>query len=217
MFFCDPCAKENGWPMSMFKSSGRCEMCEKQAACSDIPSRQLPLPKPKLENTMEIINAKPITLVQQIANKFLLSTATVNAIIEMYNPSGVQQPPLLECDDWQRKDGGNVSTQGIGERRVVWNLFQYLASHDFYPHVYNDGDETEVIKEDDKILAAMNAIFAVDEAAVGMKHKDAKNWHDIVFIMGNSPEEVISDWHYYEDDRDGFNALMDAFKAEAYV
>lgn len=166
---------------------------------------------------MEIINAKPLTLIQQIADRFKLSTVIVEEIIKMYNPSGIQQPPLLACDDWQRKDGGTIIPRGIGERRVVWNLLQYLASHDFYPHIYNDGDENEVIEEEDKILAAMNAIFAVDECAVGMKHKAGENWHDIIFVLGNSPEEVVSDWHYFEDDNDGFKAIMEAFNAEDFV
>jgi hypothetical protein len=44
MFYCNPCAEECGWPQTMAKSSGRCEVCEKGAVCNDLPSRLLPMP-----------------------------------------------------------------------------------------------------------------------------------------------------------------------------
>lgn len=42
MFFCDPCKEKNGWPESIFKSYGRCEMCGKHAKCNEIHSAKLP-------------------------------------------------------------------------------------------------------------------------------------------------------------------------------
>ena len=45
MFFCDECADKKGWPKSLCKSCGTCEICGETASCSDIPSRALPLPK----------------------------------------------------------------------------------------------------------------------------------------------------------------------------
>ena len=45
MFYCDPCAEKNGWPMSLRRSQGKCEMCDKVDLCNDTPSSQLPLPK----------------------------------------------------------------------------------------------------------------------------------------------------------------------------
>lgn len=50
MFFCDACAKERGWPQSMFKSKGPCEMCGKVAVCNDVKSSALPLPKKEEED-----------------------------------------------------------------------------------------------------------------------------------------------------------------------
>lgn len=47
MFFCEPCREERSWPDSMFTSYGRCEICDKVAECNDVPSRYLPVPKPK--------------------------------------------------------------------------------------------------------------------------------------------------------------------------
>lgn len=42
MFFCDSCAKKCGWPSSIMKSHGKCEMCENVSVCNDVPSRYLP-------------------------------------------------------------------------------------------------------------------------------------------------------------------------------
>ncbi len=42
MFFCVKCEVKNGWPNSIFKSYGRCEMCGKSAECNDVPSKYLP-------------------------------------------------------------------------------------------------------------------------------------------------------------------------------
>lgn len=42
MFFCDPCADKNHWPVSLVTSYGQCEVCRKAAPCNDVPSRLLP-------------------------------------------------------------------------------------------------------------------------------------------------------------------------------
>jgi hypothetical protein len=45
MFYCDDCAKENGYPETIMKSQGPCECCGKVALCNDMPSSKLPKPK----------------------------------------------------------------------------------------------------------------------------------------------------------------------------
>lgn len=45
MFYCGKCADEREWPDSLFKSRGRCEICGQAAACNDVPSKYLPMPK----------------------------------------------------------------------------------------------------------------------------------------------------------------------------
>lgn len=45
MFYCTPCAKPRGWPETVSKSSGKCEICNKVAICNDLPSKLLPMPK----------------------------------------------------------------------------------------------------------------------------------------------------------------------------
>lgn len=42
MFYCEDCRKKNGWPESMCRSYGRCEVCGKTNVCYDIPSKFLP-------------------------------------------------------------------------------------------------------------------------------------------------------------------------------
>jgi hypothetical protein len=45
MFYCSDCAKKNGYPESICKSVGACELCGKIALCSDRASDTLPKPK----------------------------------------------------------------------------------------------------------------------------------------------------------------------------
>jgi len=45
MFYCSDCAKKNGYPESICKSVGACELCGKITICSDRPSSSLPKPK----------------------------------------------------------------------------------------------------------------------------------------------------------------------------
>ena len=44
MFYCEECAKKNGWPF-LAASRGPCEVCGRLRNCADIPSKNLPLPK----------------------------------------------------------------------------------------------------------------------------------------------------------------------------
>jgi hypothetical protein len=45
MFYCDDCANEYGYPESIMKSEGKCEICGKQKICNDVPSSCLPRPQ----------------------------------------------------------------------------------------------------------------------------------------------------------------------------
>jgi hypothetical protein len=45
MFYCNDCAKKNGYPETIFKSGGKCECCGSKAVCNEMPSSKLPLPK----------------------------------------------------------------------------------------------------------------------------------------------------------------------------
>lgn len=43
MFYCTPCQEKRDWPETIFKSTGKCEICGKSAVCNDMPSKYLPL------------------------------------------------------------------------------------------------------------------------------------------------------------------------------
>ena len=47
MFYCDPCAREREWPVSMARSLGRCELCKQKRVCNDVHTSKIPLPKDK--------------------------------------------------------------------------------------------------------------------------------------------------------------------------
>jgi hypothetical protein len=44
MFYCNKCAEEKGYPKSIAKSHGKCELCGNIAVCNDVPSSKLPEP-----------------------------------------------------------------------------------------------------------------------------------------------------------------------------
>ena len=45
MFYCERCAEKKDWPLSIFTSYGKCEICGIIDVCSDVQSSLLPLPK----------------------------------------------------------------------------------------------------------------------------------------------------------------------------
>ena len=45
MFYCNKCAKERGWQISLVKSFGNCDICGVQSECNDTPSKYLPIKK----------------------------------------------------------------------------------------------------------------------------------------------------------------------------
>lgn len=46
MFFCDTCRVKKGWPESLFKSRGPCEVCGHIEICNEVRSSNLPLDNP---------------------------------------------------------------------------------------------------------------------------------------------------------------------------
>lgn len=42
MFYCESCRKKKGYPESMNKSYGKCEICGNQAVCHEVASKHLP-------------------------------------------------------------------------------------------------------------------------------------------------------------------------------
>jgi hypothetical protein len=54
MFYCNKCAKENGYPETIFKSIGVCELCGHVTECNDMLSSELP---PKVDVNDKYINS----------------------------------------------------------------------------------------------------------------------------------------------------------------
>lgn len=128
----------------------------------------------------------------------------------------IHQPPALDIDALIYSDRPMPVRAKI-ERRIVWNLLQYLEANDWYVRAIWDGEEnvrTESAKD------AMELIFNLDEVSVrvakGRERVKGENWHGILLVLGNGTD-VLSDWNYTEGDPDGFNATMDGFDAEDYA
>jgi hypothetical protein len=49
MFYCKDCGDKYGYPESVGKSIGRCELCGALDECSDVPSSFLPMPKKQID------------------------------------------------------------------------------------------------------------------------------------------------------------------------
>ena len=122
----------------------------------------------------------------------------------------VRQAPVLDCDGGTRND---LNINGKIERRIVWNLLNTLAAAGFNVWGVDDGDGlNKSVRLDAR--AAMEAIFAVDDAWLYVKKPGRGNSEHGIKLVGGNGEEIISDWTYSTDDKDGFNAFMQGFKAE---
>ena len=56
MFYCNKCAEKKGYPITIGRSQGTCELCGSKASCNDMPSSKLPIPPtPKLNQEIEDI------------------------------------------------------------------------------------------------------------------------------------------------------------------
>jgi len=89
------------------------------------------------------------------------------------------------------------------EARIVQGMIRALKREGWLPTRVNDGgDELLTVKNEKE---AMDALFAVDEAAIGFSKGDAH--HSVYCVLGNGVD-VICDWNYSRGDVDGFNAAM---------
>lgn len=125
----------------------------------------------------------------------------------------ILQPPALDHDAMMLKRfDSKVSPDGRLERRIVWNLIAHLEREGFQIHsVYDGGETTRVYTGKD----AMELIFNLDVASLRF-FKGGHREHGVLLVLGNGID-IVSDWNYFHDDRDGFNAAMDAFDSELYA
>lgn len=110
--------------------------------------------------------------------------------------------------------GSAVSAEGRLERRIVANLIAHLEAKGFEVFGTWDGEQEERATN---AKEAMEFIFNLDEVSlrIGLKGS-GEDQHGILLILGNGID-IVSDWNYYADDRDGFNAAMDEFDAEEFA
>lgn len=117
--------------------------------------------------------------------------------------------PALAYDAMMLKRfGQKVSAQGVLERRIVWNLCAHMEEAGWKVQGVHDGDEfTECVDA----KAAMELIFDLDDAGLYFQKGSAE--HRVLLISGNGVD-MIGDWNYSLNDKDGFNAAMEAFDTE---
>lgn len=130
-------------------------------------------------------------------------------------PTTIIQAPKLTIDGDR-----TLHSQGIIERRIVWNLIAKLKAAGFTAVAVYDGEEYTAATD---AQAAMELIFNLDEASLRVIRSvdaeayaadpDSVNEHGILLVLGNG-EDIISDWNYSADDADGFNAAMDKIVME---
>lgn len=118
--------------------------------------------------------------------------------------------PALDQDALMaRKFGQQLDLRMKNERRIVFALLTYLETHGFeVRRVYDGDDYTECTTPKE----AMELIFNLDEVSVRVR-KSGFGEHGVLLIMGND-NDIISDWTFHDDDRDGFRAVMDAFDVD---
>lgn len=118
MFYCDNCAKENGYPIGIGKSYGKCELCGALNDCSDISSNVLCAYKSNdcFNTTIETNKVISIEQAQQSA----------------YMCCGENAPNLLIVTDvnWIQKRNdflANVSHNGEASHFAIINVLEWFS------------------------------------------------------------------------------------------
>lgn len=70
MFYCDPCAKEHGYPETIMRSYGQCEICDESAVCNSRASALLPLSRKAKDRQQDKVRLEPVRAHDRI-DKFL--------------------------------------------------------------------------------------------------------------------------------------------------
>ena len=138
----------------------------------------------------------------RLADECKITEADIESALR--DPLAVKQAPALKGDG-----EGDLLPNGKIERRIVWNLIDKLTSAGFLIVGVDDGDDKPVKCSD--AMAAMEAVFAVDQARLLFKKPGTRGSSHAILLIGGNGESVISDWNYTAGDPDGFNAIMEAF------
>lgn len=131
----------------------------------------------------------------------------------------------LSKHEWTREAPRNAEHEArvtrrewFAERRVVWNLLNEIIADGWVISAVDDGEE--VVKVGNDPVAALEAVFAVDESRIMVRSDDAARARagSILIVLGNSAEEVISDWGW-ADNAIGqqFDRFVESFDTEKYA
>jgi hypothetical protein len=123
-------------------------------------------------------------------------------------------PPTLDIDTFMaERFGHKLRPEQVLERRIVWNLLNQLAEAGFKAVEVRDGLGDELSEPNPtNPKEAMEHVFNLDDCRVWLR-KPGYGEHYVFLVMGNG-EDILSDWSFYEDDRDGFNKAVSEFSEE---
>jgi hypothetical protein len=82
MFYCNECAKEKGYPETIIKSDGLCEVCGKHALCNDMSCSKLPMSKEVNINAFQANNMELKNTLEMIKDLKEFDKSTADAITE---------------------------------------------------------------------------------------------------------------------------------------
>jgi hypothetical protein len=115
--------------------------------------------------------------------------------------------PTLDIDK-----GRKLSPSMVLQRRISANLLDYLNERGWMvEQVSCDGDDWPAHTAKD----AMELIHDLDYSDLTFMDAD-QNSHGLRLIPSNE-FEMITDWTFTKGDADGFNAVVEGFKAEDYA
>lgn len=118
----------------------------------------------------------------------------------------LQMYPPLAIDDIL----GEPGARGMGERFIVWNLIRHMNERGWKLESVNDGDRWRKVANAE---AAMERIFDLDISWISFRKVKTAVTHTVMLVLGNSPDEVVSDYSF--NDTDSFSDDMESFDAEA--
>ncbi len=121
--------------------------------------------------------------------------------------------PDLDHDAMMLKQYNHkVSPEGKLERRLVAALIAYMGEHGWQPCAVYDGDYEQPATD---TKSAMELIFNLDMAHLYFT-QNGTDRHWVYLVLGNGCD-IVSDWNYFEGDRDGFDAAMEKFDPEVFA
>lgn len=127
---------------------------------------------------------------------------------------GSVEVPELDTDAFMlKRHGTGISPLGRLERRIVANLFAHLEKNGFRVVAIDDTDDENPV---DTSKAAMELIFDLDTAYVHISPQGGDDVHIIHLEIGNGIDLIVN-YTFNEGDADGFEAVMQAFDAEAFA